>query len=69
MRNDKMLHQMCYHEKTKSWFRVTKHGEYLTDVQKLKFSWDEGGYPIPYVYALLHTNDLHFYPWTMGDKE
>lgn len=68
MRNDKMLHQMCYHHKTKTWFRVTKHGGYLTHVQKIKLGLFDETEVLP-VHALLHTKDLKFYPWKVGDKE
>lgn len=67
MRNDKMLHQMCYHEKSKTWFRVTKHGEYLTHVQKIRIGSFDGTEILP-VHALLHTKDLKFYPWKVGGK-
>ncbi|QXM18532.1 hypothetical protein Phab24_id086 [Acinetobacter phage Phab24] len=65
MCNDKMLHQMCYHEKSKTWFRVTKHGEYLTHVQKIKLGLFDETEILP-VHALLHTKDLKFYPWKVG---
>lgn len=64
MRNDKMLHQMCYYSLTNTWFRVTKHGEYLTHVQKINLGFDKT--EILPVHALLHTKDLKFYPWKVG---
>lgn len=65
---EKRINQMCYHEKTKTFFRVTKHGEYLTHVQKIKGILPDEDLTILPVNALLHTNELHFYPWIVGDK-
>ncbi|AWD93333.1 hypothetical protein AB9_144 [Acinetobacter phage vB_AbaM_B9] len=65
---EKRTNQMCYHEKTKTFFRVTKHGDYLTHVQKIKGILPDEKLTILPVHALLHTNELYFYPWIIGDK-
>lgn len=65
---EKRINQICYHEKTKTFFRVTKHGDYLTHVQKIKNILPDEKLTILPVHALLHTNELHFYPWIIGDK-
>lgn len=65
---EKRIHQICYHSKTKTFFRVTKHGEYLTHVQKIKSISPKEKLTILPVHALLPTNELHFYPWIVGDN-
>lgn len=65
---EKRTNQMCYHEKTKTFFRVTKHGDYLTHVQKIKSLFKKDKVTILPVHALLHTNELQFYPWIVGDN-
>lgn len=65
---EKRINQMCYHEKTKTFFRVTKHGDYLTHVQKIKGILPDEELTILPVHTLLHTNELHFYPCVVGDK-
>ena len=65
---EKRTNQMCYHEKSKTWFRVTKHGDYLTHVQKIKGILPDEKLTILPVHALIHTNELHFYPWIGGDN-
>lgn len=63
---EKQINQMCYHAKTKTFFRVTKHGDYLTHVQKIKGILPDEKLTILPVHALLHTKDLKFYPWKVG---
>jgi len=62
----KIMNQMCYHEKTKTFFRITKHGYYLTHVQKIVDVWEDT--KILPVYAMLFTKELTIYPWVVGDK-
>lgn len=64
----KMKYQMCRHEKTGNFYRVTKHGDYLTDVQKITNIWEDTGAFILPVPAMLFTKELKFYPWVVGDK-